>query len=102
MFYKSKIEPFKNKVWLSSPTMHGEELKYMQEAYETNWMSTVGMNISEVERLICEKLSCKQAVALSAGTAALHMAAKLIGEKIYGKPEVGHGALEGKEFSVRI
>lgn len=98
MFYKSKIEPFKNKVWLSSPTMHGEELKYMQEAYETNWMSTVGMNISEVERLICEKLSCKQAVALSAGTAALHMAAKLIGEKIYGKPEVGHGALEGKRI----
>ena len=98
MFYKNKIEPLKNKVWLSSPTMHGEEMKYMQEAYETNWMSTVGRNISEAEHLICKKLSCKHAVALSSGTAALHMAAKLVGEEIYGKPEVGHGALEGKRI----
>ena len=42
------MEAFKNKVWLSSPTMHGEELKYMTEAYETNWMSTVGANINEL------------------------------------------------------
>ena len=46
------IDPFKNKVWLSSPTMHGEELKYVTEAYETNWMSTVGKNINEVERFV--------------------------------------------------
>lgn len=44
-----EIKPFKSKVWLSSPTMHGEELKYMTKAYETNWMSTVGENINEVE-----------------------------------------------------
>ena len=69
------------KIWLASPTMHGEELKYMQEAYETNWMSTVGANINEVERIACEKVGCKYAVALSSGTAALHMAMKLAGVK---------------------
>lgn len=76
-----KMEPFGKKVWLSSPTMHGEEMKYVQEAYETNWMSTVGKNINEVERITCEKVGCKYAVALSAGTAALHMAVKLAGVK---------------------
>lgn len=73
--------PFKNKVWLSSPTMHGPELEYVKQAYETNWMSTVGENINEAERLACEKNGCKYAVALSAGTAALHMAVKLAGAK---------------------
>ena len=81
------MEPFKEKIWLSSPTMHGEELKYMQEAYEKNWMSTVGENINEVERLACKKVGCRYAVALSAGTAALHMAVKLAGvqpgEKVF-------------------
>lgn len=61
--------------------MHGEELEYMTEAFETNWMSTVGKNIDEVERLVCEKIGCTYAVALSAGTAALHLAAKLAGVK---------------------
>ncbi len=84
------IKPFEKKVWLATPTMHGEELKYMQEAYETNWMSTVGANINEVERLTCEKIGCNYAVALSAGTAALHLAIKLAGEKIYGQPKPGH------------
>ena len=73
--------PFKNRVWLSSPTMHGEEFKYMKEAYETNWMSTVGKNIDEVERLACERVGCKYAVALSAGTASLHLAVRLAGVK---------------------
>lgn len=76
-----KIEPFKTKVWLSSPTMHGEEMKYMGEAYETNWMSTVGKNIDTVEQDICQKIGCKYAVALSSGTASLHMAVKLAGVK---------------------
>ncbi len=75
------LTPFENKVWLSSPTMHGDELKYVTEAYETNWMSTVGKNINEVERLSCEKIGCKYAVALSCGTAALHLAVKLAGVK---------------------
>ena len=43
------------KIWLATPTMHGDELKYMTEAYETNWMSTVGANINEVERIAAEK-----------------------------------------------
>ncbi|MDD6066188.1 MAG: aminotransferase class V-fold PLP-dependent enzyme [Firmicutes bacterium] len=77
-----EFKPFENKVWLASPTMHGEEIKYVTEAYETNWMSTVGANIDAVERITCEKLGCKYAVALSAGTAALHMAVKLAGVKL--------------------
>ena len=75
------MKAFKNKVWLSSPTMHGEELQFVQKAYETNWMSTVGENINEVEHLISEKVGCQHAVALSAGTAALHLAVKLAGVK---------------------
>ena len=77
----NKFEKFESKVWLSSPTMHGPEIEYVKEAYETNWMSTVGANINEVERMACEKVGCKYAVALSAGTAALHMAVKLAGIK---------------------
>ena len=71
----------KEKIWLSTPTMHGEEMDFVREAYETNWMSTVGENINEVEKLVCEKVGCKYAVGLSAGTAALHMAVKLAGVK---------------------
>ena len=73
------LKPLEQRVWLSSPTMHGEELQYIKEAYETNWMSTVGANINEAERLACEKVGCKYAVGLSCGTAALHMAVKLAG-----------------------
>ena len=79
--YQGQFDKFEQKVWLSSPTMHGEELDYIKEAYETNWMSTVGKNINEIERMACEKVGCKYAVALSAGTAALHMAVKLAGIK---------------------
>lgn len=76
-----RFKPFESKVWLSTPTMHGPELEYVKKAYETNWMSTVGENINEVERLACEKIGCRYAVGLSAGTAALHMAVKLAGVK---------------------
>ena len=61
--------------------MHGDELKYMTEAYNTNWMSTLGENINEIERVISEKIGCKYAVALSSGTAALHLAVKCTGIK---------------------
>ena len=67
--------------------MHGDELKYMTEAYETNWMSTVGENINEVEKIACEKIGCKYSVALSCGTAALHLCMKLAcikpGDKVF-------------------
>lgn len=69
------------KIWLSSPTMHGDEIKYMKEAYDTNWMSTVGENINQVEKQICEKLGRKYGVALSSGTSSLHLAVKLAGVK---------------------
>lgn len=92
------IIPFKNKIWLSSPTMHGDELKYVTEAYETNWMSTVGKNINEVERLVAERVGVRYAVALSAGTASLHLAMKLAGEAMYGQPEIGRGALSNKKI----
>lgn len=91
----SGIKPFEKKVWLSSPTMHGDEQKWVDDAIVTNWVSTVGANINEVELLAAEKIGRKYAVALSCGTAALHLAIKLCGEKLYGQPKVGHGALEG-------
>ncbi len=75
------MEKFEQKVWLSTPTMHGDEIRYVQEAYDTNWMSTVGANINAIEQAICEKVGCQHAVALSCGTAALHLAVKLAGVK---------------------
>ena len=76
-----RIAPFSRKVWLASPTMHGPELEYVRKAYETNWMSTVGENINEIEKMASEMVGVKYAVALSCGTAALHMAMKLAGVK---------------------
>lgn len=75
------MEPFKKKVWLSSPTMHGDELKYMQEAYDTNWMTTAGSNIDAIESTLQDYLGIEQVVALSSGTSALHLAVKLAGIK---------------------
>ena len=96
-----EFKPFEKKVWLATPTMHGEELEYVKKAYETNWMSTVGENINEVERIAAEKAEMKYAVALSCCTAALHLCVKSAGEKLYGKPAISHGALEGKSFLLR-
>ena len=89
------IKPFENKVWLSSPTMHGDEQKWVDEAIRTNWVSTVGANINEVEKQIAEYVGVKYAVALSAGTAALHLATKLAGEKLYGQARPDQGTLQG-------
>lgn len=93
--FKGVVEPFGTKVWLSSPTMHGDEIKYVNEAYTTNWMSTVGENINEVEKSLAKAVGCGYSVALSSGTAALHLAIKLAGERIYGKTKNGKGALRG-------
>ena len=92
----SGIRPFEKKLWLSSPTMHGEERKWVDEAIRTNWVSTVGENIDEIERMTAEKTGRPYAVALSSGTAALHLAVRLCGEKLYGQPRAGHGTLEGR------
>ncbi len=91
------IKRFENKIWLSSPTMHGDEQHWVDEAIRTNWVSTVGENISEVEKQCAKIIGRKYAVGLSCGTAALHLAIKLCGEKLYGQPKVGHGTLEGKK-----
>lgn len=78
--------------------MHGDELKYMQEAYETNWMSTVGKSINEVEAQIAEYIGVKNVAALSAGTAALHLATKHAGEKIYGQSRPYEGTLKSRKI----
>ena len=97
MFKKENtFEKFESKVWLSSPTMYSDSMKYVMEAYETNWMSTVGANINEVEKIAAKTSETKYAVALSCGTAALHLCMKLAGEKLYGKPPVGVGSLNNK------
>lgn len=80
MFIKD-IKPVKNHIYLSSPTMHGEEIKYIQEAYETNWMSTIGKNIDKVEKECASRIGVKYSVGLSCGTSALHLAMKLAGIK---------------------
>ncbi len=89
------IEPFKSKIWLSSPTMHGDEQRWVDEAIQTNWVSTVGANIDEVEKLMAEYVGVKYAVGLSCGTAALHLATKLAGEKLYGQARPNAGTLAG-------
>lgn len=96
MFNKKKnMTPFDSKLWLSTPTKHKEVLEYITEAFDKNWMSTEGDNIRAIEYLIPKFLGCKYSVALSSGTAALHLAIKLAGERIYGGTELGKGALNG-------
>lgn len=89
------LKPFDSKLWLSSPTMHGEEQKWVDEAIRTNWVSTVGANINEVEKKTAKYAGCKYAVALSCGTSALHLATKLAGEKLYGQAKPDQGTLAG-------
>lgn len=76
-----EMKAFDQKIWLSTPTMHGEELVYINNAFESNWVSTVGENLDALEKGICEYTGSKFAVALSSGTAALHLAVKLAGVK---------------------
>ncbi len=91
----SGIKRFDNKIWLSSPTMHCDEQKWVDDAIQTNWVSTVGANINEVEKQMAEYVGVKYAVGLSCGTAALHLATKLAGEKIFGRAKPNEGTLQG-------
>ena len=96
MFQNTKnIKPFEKKVWLSSPTMHGDEQRWVNDAFVKNWITTAGENINEVERIVAERIGVKYAVALSCGTAALHLATKLAGEKLYGQAKPNCGTLQG-------
>ena len=90
---KKKFEKFEDKIWLSSPTMYSESMKYVMEAYETNWSSSVGANINEVELIAAETSGTKYAVGLSCATAALHLCMKLAGERLYGKTTIRVGTL---------
>ena len=67
------------KIWLSSPTMHGEEQKFIKEAFDTNWVAPLGKNVTEFENETAKYVGCKAAAAMTAGTHALHMAFKLAG-----------------------
>ena len=78
------IEPLERKVFLSSPTIHGEELSYIKEAIDSGWVTTAGENINELEKEVAGKAGVGYAVGLSSGTAALHLAVKLAAEKLYG------------------
>ncbi|MBR4421445.1 MAG: DegT/DnrJ/EryC1/StrS family aminotransferase, partial [Erysipelotrichaceae bacterium] len=90
-------KPLEKKIFLSTSTMHGEEQKYINEAFETNWITTVGQNINVIEKEFAEYLGVKYAVALSCGTGALHLATKLAGEKLYGQARPNEGVLAGKK-----
>ena len=92
---KNGIKPFEKKIWLASPTMHGDEQKWVNDAFEKNWITTAGENVNEVEKLVAEYAGVKYAVALSCGTAALHLATKLAGEKLYGQAKPDCGTLRG-------
>ena len=94
---KNIVRPFETKIWLSSPTMHGDEMKYMKEAYDTNWMSTVGKNLDAIESQVADYIGVKYAVALSAATAALHLAIRLAGEKLYGQVRAHEGVLSSRK-----
>ena len=91
----SGIEPFPSKIWLSSPTMHGDEQHRVDEAIQSNWVSTKGENVNEIEKQVARAIGRKHAVALASGTAALHLAVRLCGEKIYGPSPANRGVLAG-------
>ena len=90
------IERFQQKVWLSSPTMHGDEQRWVDEAILTNWVTTAGANIDTVEKQMAEYIGCKYAVGLSCGTSALHLATKLAAERLYGQARPNEGTLRGR------
>ncbi len=91
------INRFENKVWLARPDMHGDELKWVADAIEKNWVSTVGENIDQMEKMVQDKIGRKYAIGLSSGTAALHLAIRLAGERLYGPRPANEGTLAGKK-----
>ncbi len=91
------IKKFEKKVWLSSPTTHGDELKWVKDAIDKNWISTVGENINEVEKGVAEKIGRSYAVGLCSGTGALHLAIRLAAEKLYGPQKANVGTLAGRQ-----
>ena len=91
------IKPMENRIWLASPTMHGDERRFVDEAFDTNWVTTAGSNIVAIEEAVAEYIGCEHAVALASGTSALHLAVKLAGEALYGQAAPNCGTLAGKK-----
>ncbi|MBD5531479.1 MAG: aminotransferase class I/II-fold pyridoxal phosphate-dependent enzyme [Lachnospiraceae bacterium] len=69
------------RIYLSSPTMHGDEQRFVQEAFDTNWVAPLGPNVDAFEQEICAYTKAGYAAALDSGTAAIHLALKLAGVK---------------------
>lgn len=68
----------KKKIYLSCPTMHGEEQKFIKEAFDTNWVAPLGPNVNSFEKEMAEYVGIPHASALSAGTAAIHLALRIL------------------------
>lgn len=75
------VKKFEKRVFMSSPTMHEEEQKFIKRAFDTNWVAPLGENVNEFENEIAKYIGCKGASAMVSGTAAIHMAVKLAGVK---------------------
>lgn len=71
------------KIYLSSPTMHGEEQEFIKEAFDTNWVAPLGPNVNAFEKELADYVGISHASALSAGTAAIHLALRIL--------EIGEG-----------
>ena len=69
----------KKRIYLASPHMGGEEFKYINEAFDTNWVAPLGPNVTGFENEMCEYTGAKSATALVSGTSAIHMALKCLG-----------------------
>ena len=95
-FSNPGCRPFEKRIYLSSPTMHGEELAFIQQAFDANWVSTIGENIDRVEAQMEDFTGKPFAVAIGSGTAALHMAIRACAVKMYGMPRHPASSLEGK------
>lgn len=67
------------KIYLSSPTMHGEEQEFIREAFDTNWVAPLGPNVNAFEKELADYVGIAHASALSAGTAAIHLALRVLG-----------------------
>lgn len=67
------------KIYLSSPTMHGEEQEFIKEAFDTNWVAPLGPNVNAFEKELADYVGIAHASALSAGTAAIHLALRILG-----------------------
>ena len=71
----------RKRIYLSSPTMHGEEQAFVQSAFDTNWVAPLGPNVDAFEKEMADYIGGGYAAALSAGTAAIHLAVILAGVK---------------------